>query len=234
MGQTLEHLRQPASARAARACQAFDLTNFTLFLTSLPQGKRCQLAQPLWSRAEAQSGAALGKATAQQQLSNSSAASQDPAPEPEVLPPEVATDLPPELIAAVLQRLPANEVALTARRTCNAAAQHFADAHRHRTASIGQPLPPHAATEPLPAKGQAEAAFRRLTFHRKLRVLSVAATSGCEAKWRWRGRCCSRACSRSCCKNQGGTCASCGGRCWVLWTRGRLQCGVVTSGRWRG
>lgn len=108
------------------------------------------------------------------------AAPQDPAPEPEVLAPEVAMDVPPELIAAVLQRLPSNEVAPTARRTCRAAAQHLTDAHLHRTASVDQPLPPHAASSPVP-EAAAGAAFRRLTFHRKLRVLSVAAASGCGA-----------------------------------------------------
>ncbi len=109
---------------------------------------------------------------------------------PEV-PPEVITsaeappEVPPELITAVLSRLPPNEVALSARRTCRAAAQHFAEEH-HRTAAIGQPLPPHAASGPL--EEAAEGAFRGLTFTNKLRTLSVAAASGSvanlEAAWR--------------------------------------------------
>ncbi len=92
--------------------------------------------------------------------------------------------MPPELITAVLSRLPSNEVALSARRTCRAAAQHFAEEH-HRTAAIGQPLPPHAVIGPLE---QADAAFRGLNFRRKLRSLSVAAASGSftslEVVWR--------------------------------------------------
>ncbi len=84
--------------------------------------------------------------------------------------------VPPELLLAVLSRLPPNEVALSARRTCRAAAQHFAEEH-HRTAAIGQPLPPHAAG-PLE---EAATAFRGITLNSKLYTLSVAAASGSEA-----------------------------------------------------
>ncbi len=98
--------------------------------------------------------------------------------------PELLWGLPPELLLAVLSRLPPNEVALSVRRTCRAAAQHFAEEHQ-RTAAIGQPLPPHAASEPL---DEAEAAFRGLTLHSKLRALHVAAASGnlvnLEVAWR--------------------------------------------------
>ncbi len=87
---------------------------------------------------------------------------------------EAPLEVPSELITAVLSRLPPNEVALSARRTCRAAAQHFAEEH-HRTAAIGQPLPPHAASGPLE---EAEGAFRSLSFRHKLRTLSVAAASG--------------------------------------------------------
>ncbi len=98
--------------------------------------------------------------------------------------PEPLWGLPPELLLAVLSRLPPNEVALSVRRTCTAAAQHFAAEH-HRTAAIGQPLPPHAAGGAL---DEAEAAFRGLTLHSKLRSLYVAAGSGSvdnlEVGWR--------------------------------------------------
>ncbi len=98
---------------------------------------------------------------------------------------EAPPEVPPELITAVLSRLPPNEVALSVRRTCRAAAQHFAEEH-HRTAAIGQPLPPHAASGTLGE--EAEAAFRGLTFQHKLRTLSVAAASGSvtnlEVAWR--------------------------------------------------
>ncbi len=83
--------------------------------------------------------------------------------------------MPPDLLLAVLSRLPPNEVALSARRTCRAAAQHFAEEH-HRTATIGQPLPPHATSGPLGE--EAEAAMRKLSFRHKLRTLTVAAASG--------------------------------------------------------
>ncbi len=99
--------------------------------------------------------------------------------------PDLLPELPPELQLAVLSRLPPNEVALSARRTCRAAAQHFAEEH-HRTAAIGQPLPPHAASEPM--EGVAEAAMHHLSFRNKLRTLSVAAATGnvanLEVAWR--------------------------------------------------
>lgn len=92
--------------------------------------------------------------------------------------------VPPELITTVLSLLHPNEVALSARRTCKAAAQHFAEEH-HRTAAIGQPLPPHAASGPLE---EAEEAMHSLSFRHKLRTLSVAAGSGSvvnlEVVWR--------------------------------------------------
>ncbi len=98
--------------------------------------------------------------------------------------PDSIPEIPPEVITAVLSRLPPNEVALSARRTCRAAAQHFAEEH-HRTAAIGQPLPPHAASGPLE---EAETAFRGLTLNRKLYTLSAAAASGSvaclEVAWR--------------------------------------------------
>ncbi len=92
--------------------------------------------------------------------------------------------VPPELVLTLLSRLPPNEVALSVRRTCRAAAQHFAEEH-HRTAAIGQPLSPHAASGPLE---EAEAAMHSLSFRHKLRTLSVAAASGSvvnlEVAWR--------------------------------------------------
>ncbi len=98
--------------------------------------------------------------------------------------PAPSCDVPSDVYIAVLERLPPNEVALSARRTCRAAAQHFAEEH-HRTAAIGQPLPPHAASGPLE---EAKVAVRGHSFSRKFLTLSVAAASGCvanlEVVWR--------------------------------------------------
>ncbi len=89
--------------------------------------------------------------------------------------PDLRLDVPMELTLAVLAWLPPNEIALSARRTCKAAAQHFAKEH-HRIAAIDQPLPPHAANGPL--EEEAVAAFRALSFRHRLRSLPVAAASG--------------------------------------------------------
>ncbi len=86
-------------------------------------------------------------------------------------------DLPREVQLAVLSRLPANEIPLSARLTCKAAAQHFSEPHR-RTVDFSQPLPPHAASAPLP---DSQSALRCLTITRKLSLLSTAAATGCEA-----------------------------------------------------
>ncbi len=91
--------------------------------------------------------------------------------------PDSIPEVPPNVITAVLALLPPNEVALSARRTCKAAAQHFAAEH-HRTAAIDQPLPTHAASEPLE---EVQAAFCGLTFNSKLYTLSIAAGSGTQA-----------------------------------------------------
>ncbi len=85
--------------------------------------------------------------------------------------------LPRELLLHVLSFLPPNDLALGGRLACKDAAQHF-PAPQHATVRLGLPLPPHAVGTWQAAGREA---MRQLPFRRKLRLLSTAAASGCEA-----------------------------------------------------
>ncbi len=86
--------------------------------------------------------------------------------------------LPHELTLRVLEHLPPNDMALSGRMACRDAAQRFSQPH-HRTVHLSEPLAPHVATASC-RRDRAEAAARQLPFRHKLRLLSTAATSGCE------------------------------------------------------
>ncbi len=80
-------------------------------------------------------------------------------------------EVPLQVITTVLELLPPNEVALSARRTCRAAAQHFAEEHHRTVSAFTGAIPPHATAE-------MEAAFRGRSFRHRLLALSAAAASG--------------------------------------------------------
>ncbi len=116
--------------------------------------------------------------------------------------------LPRELLLRILALLPPNDLVLSGRLTFKEAAQHF-QGPQHCTLFLGQPLPSHVSAVSAPDASSspslrtpttivtatafvsdtrwswlqtgAEEAVRRLTFRRKLLLLSRAAASGCEA-----------------------------------------------------
>ncbi len=85
--------------------------------------------------------------------------------------------LPSAVLSHTFSFLPPNEHALTARFICRDTAAALSDAE-HQSASLSQPLPPHAAPWAVEA-GQQH--VRQLPFRHKLQLLSTAATSGSEA-----------------------------------------------------
>ncbi len=105
-------------------------------------------------------------------------------------------NLPPDLRLRVLSLLPPNDLALGGRLSCKDAAQRFSEPH-HRTARLGQPLHGHAITSAGARAGESAAegaeggggapvehasrAVTQLNFRQKLRLVTTAAASGCEA-----------------------------------------------------
>ncbi len=85
--------------------------------------------------------------------------------------------LPTDLQLSILQLLPAQEPACTARLVCKAAAAHFSGP-AHRTVQLGLPMSLSVAQQ---WRAGAEGALKQLSFQRKLLALSTAASSGCEA-----------------------------------------------------
>ncbi len=82
--------------------------------------------------------------------------------------------LPTALLSHTLSFLPPNERTLTARFICRDAAAALGDAEAH-TASLSQPLPPHAVPWAVEA-GQQH--VRQLPFRHKLQLMCTAAASG--------------------------------------------------------
>ncbi len=97
--------------------------------------------------------------------------------QPQQRQPHPPSPLPRDLLLHVLSFLPPNVLALGGRLACKDAAQHF-PAPQHATVRLGLPLPPHAVGTWQAAGREA---MRQLPFRRKLRLLSTAAASGCEA-----------------------------------------------------
>ncbi len=95
---------------------------------------------------------------------------------PPTLRPRGFLQLPSAVLSHTFSFLPPNERALTARFICRDASAALADAE-HQSASLSQPLPPHAAPWAVEA-GQQH--VRRLPFRQKLQLLSTAAASGSE------------------------------------------------------
>ncbi len=100
-----------------------------------------------------------------------------PGPEAEDGP--ASPELPMELFLHVLTFLPHNEQALSGRLTCKDAAARLSTPSQC-TVHCGQHLPEHAADEGW----QQQQLSHRLAFKHKLRLLSVAAASGCVANVR--------------------------------------------------
>ncbi len=94
--------------------------------------------------------------------------------------PDTQTRSPQHLPAAVLSHafsfLPSNERNLTARFICRDAAAVLSDAEHH-SASLSQPLPPHALPWAVEAGPQH---MRQLPTRHKLQLMSTAAASGSE------------------------------------------------------
>ncbi len=84
--------------------------------------------------------------------------------------------LPVALQLHILSLLPRNERALSSRFVCREAADALSEP-QHCTASLSQPLPPHAVTW---AQEAGHDYMRQLPFHHKPLVLCAAATSGSE------------------------------------------------------
>ncbi len=84
--------------------------------------------------------------------------------------------LPTALQLHVLSLLPPNERALSGRFVCREAADALSEP-QHCTASLSQPLPPHAAPW---AQEAGQQHMRQLPFRHKFTILCTAATSGSE------------------------------------------------------
>ncbi len=84
--------------------------------------------------------------------------------------------LPTAVIVRILELLPANARALTGRLVCHDAWKALSGPE-HCTASLNQPLPPHAALWDQEAGQQY---MRQLSFRNKWQLLCTAATSGSE------------------------------------------------------
>lgn len=84
--------------------------------------------------------------------------------------------LPAELICLVLQHLPPNYIALNGRRAFRGAAHHFSAVH-HRTVRLASQRLPRRALQWV--HDQLQPFARSLTLRQKLKLLAVAAASGC-------------------------------------------------------
>ncbi len=84
--------------------------------------------------------------------------------------------LPTSVQLHVLSLLAPNDRALCGRLACRDAAEGL-NGPQHCTASLYQPLPPHAVPWAVEA---AQQHVRQLSFRHKLQLLTKAAASGCE------------------------------------------------------
>ncbi len=91
--------------------------------------------------------------------------------------PRAHWQLPNAVITYILQLLPPNERLLSGRLVCREANDTLCNEAGSCTASLGQPLPPHAAPSAV-AAGQQHA--QQLPFTHKLQLLCTAAASGSE------------------------------------------------------
>ncbi len=87
--------------------------------------------------------------------------------------------LPEELRQSVLTQLSPHDVALGWRLTCKDAAQRYSGPH-HRTARVGQLLPPHAVAATWCVEGVLAALRGMCLEHKVAKLLRTAASSGCE------------------------------------------------------
>ncbi len=87
--------------------------------------------------------------------------------------------LPTPLMVHVLSFLPPNDLTCSGRAAFKEAWLQLREPH-HRTASMRQLLPPHVAVEWAAWAKPAQEALCQLPFNLKVRLLSTAASSGCE------------------------------------------------------
>ncbi len=86
--------------------------------------------------------------------------------------------VPFDLLGRVLEMLEPNDRAIYGRFVCKAAWKRLSQLH-HRTARFSLPLPQHF--DGLAWQPHLQQAFKQLTFPRRMRIISVAASSGSEA-----------------------------------------------------